>query len=320
MLKNLIAQQKLSIDHFFTHLDLQKFEQLIDLAEKCQGKILFSGVGKSGLIAKKISLTMTSIATRSFYLSPTNALHGDIGFVNPGDVFMLLSKSGETEELLNLLPYIRNKQAHTVAIVSNPESRLAKGCDTFLELPLNQELCPMNLVPTTSGVLQNLFGDLLAVELMERKKFSLESYALNHPAGRIGRRMTLKVEDLMLTGSATPICHPDDKLIDRLSELSNKKCGCLLVIDDTKHLHGIFTDGDLRRVLQNLGAKALESTIKDLMNRTPRHISPKKLAWEALQMMESDQKSPITILPVLNEQSQVTGLIRLHDLLQAGVN
>ncbi len=319
MLKELIAQEKESLDYFFQHLDLQKFEVLLDKAENCTGKILLTGVGKSGLIAKKISLTMTSIGTRSFYLSPTNALHGDIGFVNEGDIFMLLSKSGESEELLNLVPYIRNKRAYPVAIVSNPQSRLAKACEFFLELPLYKELCPMNLVPTTSAILQGLFGDLLSVELMHRKKFTLESYALNHPAGRIGKRLTLKVEDLMLQGGDTPLCHPDDKLIDRLSELSNKRCGCLLVVDEAKRLQGIFTDGDLRRVLQKIGAKALDSSIKELMTKTPRSIAPGRLAWEAIQMMEEDQKSPVTVLPVLNEDSRVAGIIRMHDLLQAGV-
>lgn len=319
MLKELIAQEKESLNYFFEHLDLQKFEQLLDLAEKCPGKILLSGVGKSGLIAKKISLTMTSIGTRSFYLSPMNALHGDIGFVNEGDIFMLLSKSGESDELLNLVPYIRNKRALPVAIVSNPQSRLAKACDFFLELPLYKELCPMNLVPTTSAILQGLFGDLLAVELMHRKNFTLEHYALNHPAGRIGKRLTLKVEDLMLRGSDTPLCHPDDKLIDRLAELSNKRCGCLLVVDEARRLQGIFTDGDLRRVLQKIGATALDSSVKELMTRTPRSISPKRLAWEAIQMMEEDQKSPITVLAVLNEEAKVEGIIRMHDLIQAGV-
>lgn len=319
MLKELLLQQKKSLDYFFDRLDLNKFEQLIEMAEHCRGKILLSGVGKSGMIAKKISLTLTSIGTRSFYLSPTNALHGDIGFVHPGDIFMLLSKSGETEELLNLVPYIRNKQAHPVAIVSNPQSRLAKACAFFLELPLDKELCPMNLVPTTSGVLQSIFGDLLAVELMNRKNFTLEHYAHNHPAGRIGKRLTLRVEDLMLRGSATPLCHPDDKLIDRLPDLSNKQCGCLLVVDETEQLQGIFTDGDLRRVLQKIGAKALDTSVKELMTKTPRSIAPSKLAWEALQMMEADQKNPITVLPVLNEEKCVAGIIRLHDLLQAGV-
>lgn len=319
MLKELIDQERKSLEHFFENLDLTKFEQLLDMMENCKGKILLSGVGKSGLIAKKISLTMTSIGTRSFYLSPTNALHGDIGFVNPGDIFLLLSRSGETEELLNLVPYIRNKQAHPVAIVSNANSRLAKACHFFLDLPLDKELCPMNLVPTTSGTLLGIFGDLVSVELMNRKKFTLENYALNHPAGRIGKRMTLKVEDIMLHGKDAPICHPDDKLIDKLSELSNKQCGCLLVVDENKQLQGIFTDGDLRRVLQKIGAKALETSIKELMTKSPRFIAPNKLAFEAMQLMEADQKSPVNVLAVLNEEKNVTGIIRLHDLIQAGV-
>ncbi len=319
MLKEFIEKEKESLKHFFDHLDLKKMDELIQMLMDCQGKVLVTGVGKSGLVAKKIAVTLTSTGTRAFYLSPINALHGDIGLVGEGDIFILLSKSGDTEELLNLVPYIRNKQATPVAIVCREECRLVKACDFSLELPLDKELCPMNLVPTTSTELQVIFGNLIAVEMMERMKFTIEDYALNHPAGRIGRRITIKVQDLMVKGENIPLCHSDDTLANTLSELTDKQCGCVFIVDEKKRLQGVFTDGDLRRVLQKNGSAALETTMKEIMTKSPRWIAANKLAWEAMQLMEEDQKHPITVLPVLDEDRTVVGLIKMHDLVQAGV-
>lgn len=319
MLQELLEKERLSLDYFFDHIDLSAAEKIFDLMNGCQGTILFTGVGKSSIVAKKIAVTMTSTGSKALYLSPTNALHGDIGIVNKQDIFVMLSKSGESDELLNLLPYLKQKGVTTIAFVSNASSRLSKACDHTLHLPLAKELCPFDLAPTTSTVIQMIIGDLLAIALMQSKNFTMDQFALNHPAGRIGKRISLKVEELMLKGQQLPISKPHTKLIDSLVELSNKRCGCLLVVDDQNTLQGIFTDGDLRRALQKNGYEALNSSINNLMTSSPRWIAPQALAWQALQLMEAIPQKEITVLPVLDDNKRVLGLIKMHDILQSGI-
>lgn len=319
MLKDLFEREKVALDYFFDHLDFKSVEFLFELLKSCKGMIILTGIGKSGLIAEKIALTMTSTGTRAYFLSPTNALHGDIGIVSKEDVFLLISKSGESEELLQMLPFLRNKGVKLVALISNPNSRLAKACDHIVVLPIEKELCPFDLVPTTSAVCQMIFGDVLAIALMKHKNFSLMEYAANHPAGKIGRKLTLRVKDLMLKEKDLPLCAPNDRLGDTLVELSNKRCGCVLIADKEKKLMGIFTDGDLRRALQTHGSKALDANMKELMTASPRFIKDEEMAFRALAIMEEDQKHPITVLAVVDEDRKVTGLIKMHDLVQSGL-
>lgn len=319
MLKELLENGKLHIDHFFHNLDIVEAEKIVNALEECSGTLFFSGIGKSEAMAKKIAVTMTSTGTRALFMGATNALHGDIGILSANDIFVLLSKGGESEELVNLVPFIRNRGVKTIAIVSDGGSRLSRMCDLSITLPLSRELCPFNLVPTTSMQIQMIFGDLLTIALMKRKNFSLGQYAENHPSGKIGRRLTKKVEDLMLKGSALPLCHPEDKVHTAILELSQKHCGCVLIVDSDKTLKGIFTDGDLGRALINYGPEILSGPISDLMNSLPRSTSKKNLAWEALQMMESDPAQPITVLAVIDDNNTVEGLIKMHDILQAGI-
>lgn len=318
-LKELFATQRSYINHFFDSLDYEAVERLIEMILDCPGVVFFTGVGKSGIVAQKIAMTMVSTGTRSFHMLPTDALHGDLGIVTERDLVIFLSKSGESDELLSLVPYIRNKGARPIGVVCQTESRLEKACDHIVHLPFHRELCPFGLAPTTSAAIQLLFGDVLAVALMKAKQFSLGEYAQNHPAGRIGKRISVRVRDLMLKGSALPICRPEDRLVDTLVELSDKRCGCLLVVGEDRKLHGIFTDGDLRRALQGLGAQALEEQICNLMTSAPRVIEADRLACDAIDLMESDQKRPITVLPVLDLESRVEGLIKMHDLVQSGI-
>lgn len=319
MLKELLQKEKSHIDYFFDNIDTNTAEKFVETLHACQGVMIFSGIGKSGLVAEKIAMTMTSTGSRALFISPTNALHGDIGIVSEKDIFVFLSKSGESDELLQLIPTLRNKRVKIVGIVSNPYSRLAKASDLFISLPLQQELCPFDMVPTTSAVIQLIFGDLLAVALMRKKNFSLDDYVQNHPAGRIGKRISLKVSDLMLRGVDVPLCKPADQLVDTLVELSNKRCGCVLVVDEMQSLQGIFTDGDLRRSLQKHGASSLHLPMKDLMTKTARWIDSQSLAWDAMRQMEGDQKNAITVLPVLEHNKKVIGLIKLHDIVQSGL-
>jgi arabinose-5-phosphate isomerase len=319
VLKELFAKEQQYLNTFFEAIDYSSLQHLLDLLANCEGLIFFSGVGKSGLVAEKISQTMASTGTRAFFLAPGNALHGDIGIISDKDIFVMLSKSGESDELLNIIPFLRNKGVKTACLVCSHNSRMTKACDYNVVLPPVKELCPFDLAPTTSTVIQMIIGDVLAVSLMRMKNFSLDEFAKNHPAGRIGRRITLKVSDLMLKGSDIPLCGPSDLIVDVLVELSNKRCGCVLVIDEQHELLGIFTDGDLRRALQNLGALALNTRMGQLMVRMPRFIRPNDLASQAMQMMESDQKHPITVLPVLDEDNKVVGIIKMHDLVQSGI-
>ena len=318
MLKELLDTQRSLINAFFDDLDLQDVEKVLKALLDCKGVIAFTGIGKSGIIAQKIAATMVSVDVKAVYLPATDTLHGDLGMVSKGDIMVLLSKSGETDELLNLIPYVRNKQVKTIAVVSKDNSRLSQACDMDIVLPLQRELCPFDLAPTTSTAIQLIFGDVLAVAMMRSRNFSLDEYALNHPAGRIGKRITVRVNDLMITGENVPRCSPNSKLVDVLVELSNKKCGCLLIVDEKDALQGIFTDGDLRRSLQTEGPEALQKPVGSLMSQSPKTTSKDVLAWEAMRLMESNQQHPVQVLPVI-EKEQVIGILKMHDILQSGL-
>jgi arabinose-5-phosphate isomerase len=319
MLKELLHKQRTYTDHFFQGLDLEPIEQLIQLLLKCSGILFFTGVGKSGLVAKKIAVTMVSTGTRACYVSPLDAVHGDLGMVSSQDVFIMFSKSGESDELINLIPAIRNKGATLIGVVCNPHSRLAAACHATVNLPFQQELCPFDMAPTMSTTAQLLFGDLLSVALMRHKNFSLDEYALNHPSGRIGKRITLKVKDLMLVGQRVPLCYADDRLRDVLVELSNKRCGCILITNQESKLLGIFTDGDLRRTLQKVGGQVLEARMQDIMNPNPCFIGPEILAWDAMKCMEADYQKRIMVLPVVDPELKILGLLHMHDIIQSGL-
>lgn len=318
MLQNLLIQQKAAINTYFEKLDLVETEKLIKRISACQGMVFFTGVGKSGFIGQKIAATLQSTGTKAFFLSPIDALHGDLGMMGAQDLLVILSKSGETEELLALLPAIRNKGAKIVALTAEKSSRLAQSVDHVVVLPCESELCPFDLAPTTSTEVQLLFGDLLAVALMQAKELKLETFALNHPAGRIGKRATLKVKDLMVGIGRVPLCPPESRLEEILGEFSGRQCGCVLVTDAQRKLQGIFTDGDLRRALEERGGAVLSERLETLMTRLPKTASPEALAWEALQLMEANQNSPITVLPVVS-QGEVVGLLKMHDLIQSGL-
>jgi arabinose-5-phosphate isomerase len=315
MLNNLFEQQRRYLNHFFDSVDRTDADVILQKLLECRGVVIFCGIGKSGHIAEKIATTFLSTGTRSFFLSPANALHGDIGFVSPQDVFICFSKSGASQELLDIVPHIQKKGASTIAVVSVPNSKLAKMSDFSIVLPIEREICPYDLAPTTSTAAQMIFGDCLAVALMKVKQFTMADFAANHPGGLLGRKITLKVSDLMLKDDAIPLCSPSDQLMDVLHELSIKRCGCLLVAGPDRDLKGIFTDGDLRRAIQSKGPEALRMTLSELMNLSPKSIAPDVLAIEAVQCMEEDPSRLITVLPVL-ENGRVVGLVRMHDILQ----
>ncbi len=318
-LKKIFDEQQSYLNHFYQHLDQAQAAAFFEACLGSQGLIVLTGVGKSGIIAEKIAMTLTSTGTKAVFLPPTNFLHGDIGVVSENDCVIFLSKSGETEELLSLIPFVRRRKAMTLAIVSNPNSRLGKICDQSICLPVEKELCPFDLAPTTSTAVQMLFGDVLAMALMRAKEFSVGSYAQNHPSGTLGKKMTLTVQDLMLKGQDVPMCSSEARLVDQLVELSNKKCGCILITNEERRLLGIFTDGDLRRALQNQGPGVLEMPLKNLMTHTPLFVSPGLLAWEAMKLMQKTPQRWIMVLPVVQD-GQIVGILRLHDIIQAGLS
>jgi arabinose-5-phosphate isomerase len=319
MIAELLKEQERNLSHYFSQLDLKEVEAVVQECLKVKGLIVFTGVGKSGIIAEKIAMTMISTGTKALYLPPTNFLHGDIGILSENDLFVLMSRSGESEELLNLIPFAKKRGARLLAVTSSPQSRLAKQCDLAINLPFEKELCPFDLAPTSSTTVQLLFGDLLAISLMRSKNFDLSAYALNHPSGSIGKKVSVKVEDLMFKDHQIPLVKPTDRLIEVLVELTNKKCGALLVASEQKTLLGIFTDGDLRRALQSQGSEVLHKSMQELMTPTAMTIPKGKLAWEALQIMQKDPKKFVMVLPVVDE-GKVSGILRMHDIVQAGIS
>lgn len=318
LVEELFLEMQAHLGYFFEQLDLAELRRIVDVLLRCSGTIILTGVGKSGIIAKKVAMTLNSCGCKALYMSPMNALHGDLGLVSANDTALIFSKSGESDELLNLCPALRNKGVSLIAVVSNRDSRLSKASDYSIVLPVAKELCPFDLAPTTSTVVQLLFGDLVSIALMRSKNTTLETFIGNHPAGRIGKRMTFRVKDLMIWGDALPLSGPKTKLVDILVELSNKKCGCILIVDENEKLLGIFTDGDLRRALQKYSADALDRQVEEVMTKAPRTVEPDMLAYEAMKCMEQNQKGAITVLPVV-EDGVVAGLIRLHDIVQSGL-
>lgn len=318
MLQRLFHQERENLDYFFAHLDYGEMEALFAMLLACQGVLFVTGVGKSGFVAQKIAATLHSTGTRAHYLPPLDALHGDLGMVTSEDCVLFLSKSGESEELLHLLPAVRAKGAKSAVATTRRESRLAKRADYAVLLPCLKELCPFDLAPTTSTQTQLLFGDALAMALMQAKGFSMETFLSNHPAGQIGKRMQMRVSDLMLVGEKVPLCKAESLLQDLLEDLSSKRCGCLIAVDGEQRIEGIFTDGDLRRSLQAVGERVLAQRLGKWMTRSPRTVEAKALAWDALKLMESDPAHPITVLPVVTE-GRVVGIIKMHDILQAGI-
>lgn len=319
MIDALFSQQRQYLNYFFDSVDPLQAEKFLQACLHCKGMLLITGVGKSGIIGEKMAMTLVSTGTRALFLPPVNLLHGDLGIMREEDIFIVMSKSGETEELLELFPFVRRRASAILGITSNPHSRLAKEADVAIVLPVEKELCPFDLAPTTSTTVQLLFGDALAVALMKTKSFTLSDYAVNHPAGTIGKKMHLTVGDLMWHGEKIPFCHPTDLLSDVLVELSNKQCGCLLITTPEQKLLGIFTDGDLRRGLQSHGPALLERSMESLMQQCSVHLDQKTLAWEAVKVLQQDPSRFVMVAPVLKED-KVVGLLRLHDIVNAGLS
>jgi arabinose-5-phosphate isomerase len=302
-----------------TRLDKEQVELVIKLLSACNGKVVILGVGKSGIIAQKIAATMTSTGTAALYLHPSDALHGSLGIVNANDVVMVLSNSGETGELLEMLPYLKQRQVPLVAIVGNVRSTIAARADAVLDASVDQEACPLNLAPTTSTTVALAIGDALAMTLMRVKGLTLDDFASNHPAGRLGKRLTLRVSDLMHGESRNPTVPLGAPWVEVIRAISAGGLGAVNVVESNGRLAGVITDGDLRRALQRLDHAAMDTLTGDqIMTRDPVVAAPDLLAYDALRLME-DRPSQISVLPVVDGAGICLGLIRLHDIVRSGL-
>src|SRR6267378_5275598 len=318
---NLLRAESEAIAKAASRLRVEEVDRVIGLLTGCQGKIILLGVGKSGIIAQKIAATMTSGGTAAVNLHPSDALHGGLGIVTAEDLVLMLSNSGETDELLELLPYLKRRAVPLVAIVGNLKSTIAQRADAVIDASVDQEACPLNLAPTASTTVALAIGDALAMTLMRAKGLTEDDFASNHPAGQLGKRLTLRVADLMHSGAENPTIATDVAWMEIISAITRYGLGAVNVVDNEGRLAGIITDGDLRRSLQRIGPADLAfANIKcdDLMTRNPIVTNPEMLAFDALRLME-DRPSQINVLPVVDGDRMCVGLIRLHDIVRSGL-
>jgi arabinose-5-phosphate isomerase len=300
-------------------MDPAQVERVIDLLAGCKGKVVIMGVGKSGIIAQKIAATMTSAGTAALYLHPSDALHGGLGIVQSNDVVMVLSNSGETDEIIEMLPYLNHRHVAIIAIVGNLSSTLARRSDAVLDASVDQEACPLNLAPTASTTVALAIGDALAMTLMNAKGLTSDEFAINHPSGRLGKRLTLRVADLMHGGDENPTITSGSSWVEVVRAISKGGLGAVSVVDSSGRLAGIITDGDLRRAIEQTSHETLaELSCDDFMTRSPAIATPELLAFDALRLME-DRPSQISVLPVVDEGHVCLGLIRVHDIVRSGL-
>lgn len=293
------------------------FVEAVQMLHACQGKVILTGVGKSGLIANKIAATMVSTGTPAVFLHGSEAMHGDIGIVAKDDLVLAVGKSGESEELLALLPFIRKIGAKVIALTAQIQSTLAKSSDLVLVTPIQEEACPLKLAPTCSTTAALVLGDALAMALMKLKNFQAADFALFHPGGQLGKRLILTVGDLMRKGEANPVVHLQDDIRTVLCEMTEKRAGAVSVIDENCRLLGIMTDFDIRRVLE-AGKDLFSLSVSEVMNAKPSWVYEDEKAVKALEYMEKREK-PISLLPVLNRAEKVVGMIHVHDLVSRGL-
>lgn len=294
----------------------EKFAEAAQVIAKSE-RLVITGVGKSGLVGQKIAATFASIGKPAYFMHPVDALHGDIGIVRPGDTVIMLSKSGSTDEIVRLMPYIKSRSAFTISLVSDNSSYLAVNSDICLYLPIEREACPLNIVPTCSTTSALAMGDALAVAVMKICNITLEKFSLQHPLGQIGRNITLRVKDIMHSGEKIPAVPVHSLFKTAIITMSAKKLGCVCVINENGELCGLITDGDVRRALHkydNIG----QLTVEDIMTKCPTYITDDLFLGEALAVM-SNRESQISVLPVVDAEKKLLGVVRVHDIVRSGI-
>ncbi|TSA27968.1 MAG: KpsF/GutQ family sugar-phosphate isomerase [Ignavibacteriales bacterium] len=293
----------------------KNFAQAVEMIFNSHGRVVFTGMGKSGIIARKIVATLNSTGTAAIFMHPTDALHGDLGMVRKNDIVILISKSGHTEELLQLIPMFKRINVSIIGMLGETDSKLAKECDIVLNVSVKEEACPLDLAPTTSTTVALVLGDALAIALLEKRGFTVEDFAMLHPGGSLGKRLSLKIEEIMIAGKDIPIVEEKSSLKDSILMITSKRLGATCVVNSEGILTGIITDGDLRRLLEKtLDIKNL--TAKDIMTKKPKTINKDFLASFALQQMENFNITSIVVVDKLNKPE---GIVHLHDLVKLGL-
>jgi arabinose-5-phosphate isomerase len=291
------------------------FLQALSLILNCRGRVIVSGIGKSGHVGRKIAATLASTGTPAFFVHPAEASHGDLGMITAEDVVIGISNSGESAELLNIVPPLKRRGARLIAMTGNAASTLARDADVSLDAGVAQEACPLNLAPTASTTAALALGDALAVALLDARGFGAEDFARSHPGGALGRRLLVRLADVMRTGEALPVVGPEDSVAQAIREISRGSIGMTVVISPERKVLGIFTDGDLRRAaLQHDSLQRL--AVSEVMTRNPRVMEPDRLAAEAVETME---KYKISQIPVVDGEARLIGALNMHDLFQAKV-
>lgn len=314
-----LAREVLSIEAAAVLALTQRIDETfllaLDIILSCEGRVIVSGMGKSGHIARKIASTLSSTGTPAYFVHPAEASHGDLGMVTSGDVFIALSYSGESEELLKIVPVIKRQGAKLISLTGNPQSSLAHASDAHLNAAVDKEACPMGLAPTASTTAVLALGDALAVALLDAKGFGAEDFARSHPGGNLGRRLLTYVRDIMHTGADIPAVRDNALLSGAVLEITRKRLGMTAIVDNAQHVLGIYTDGDLRRTLEKRLDFAV-TPVSEVMSRNPHSIGPDALAAEAVQVMEQYN---ITQILVVDTDNKLIGALNMHDLLHAKV-
>ncbi len=303
-----------ALHNMTTHLD-DNFVKAIDVIYKCQDRVVTTGVGKAGIIARKIAGTLASTGTPAFYMHPSEGIHGDLGMITPENVIIAVSYSGKSEEVLRLIPYFKHFKIPLIAITGSTESELAQQADIVLDISIKEEACPLGLAPTASTVAAMAMGDALAIVLLEKRDFKSEQFAIFHPGGTLGKRLLIKVLDLMHSGDENPVISKDRILKEAILEMTSKGLGATSIVDNEGKLVGILTDGDLRRILQ-AGKYDLEIPVEKVMTASPKSIKKTVPAVKALDVME---QFSITVLPVVDDNDHPFAMIHIHDLIRAGI-
>jgi arabinose-5-phosphate isomerase len=314
MAREVLEIEARAVSDLITTLDAH-FERAVQLILNCKSRVVVSGIGKSGHIARKIASTMASTGTPAFFVHPAEASHGDLGMVMRDDVFVALSNSGESAELLAIVPLIKRQGAKLIVLTGSPDSSLARESDVYLYAGARKEACPLNLAPTASTTAALALGDALAVALMEAKGFTRDEFARSHPGGTLGRKLLIHVRDVMRTGEDVPSVRHGAMLMEAVREISRGRLGMTAILDDDRHVVGVFTDGDLRRTLE-IGRELHSTPIVDVMTSGPRVIGPEKLAAEAVEIME---RNKISQLLVVDHDRRLVGALNMHDLFRAKV-
>ena len=283
----------------------------------CRGKVILTGMGKSGLVAKKIASTMSSVGTPAIFMHPAEGMHGDLGIIAAEDVVIAIGKSGESAELNGVLPSIKNVGAKIIGIMGDGNSTLARYSDIIINIGDAEEACPLNMAPTTSSTVTMVLGDAMAVALMKLRGFDLDDYALLHPGGQIGKRLTMRVSDVMLKGSNNPIVNISESIKNCISEISRKLAGAVSVVDNDGKIMGLVTDYDIRKHIEK-EENVFSMKIEEIMNSKPIFVYDDEKAFSALKIMQ-ERERPITILSVLDRKNIVVGMLRMHDLVKEGL-